>query len=207
MGIGEGGLGTKTIVGIVVGIIIVVGIGIYFTRGISQIITKDPSEIVLSLNDVPSGYTVASTSRVTGPQEAAEQLHPNDVSLFQEWGFEVRYGIMFESPDRTIMISSNATRYSNVDGAKAAFDYRRGVVSDQIVPIPETIADESFATYYYQRGYPGLTPDTKMYNVYFRKSNVVVFTSLIHFIIEQDNLDVYGLDNVVQWAKLSESRV
>jgi len=203
---GQKGIGTLIIVGIIfiVSAIAIAGIGVYFvTKGEAPtggegaptggLITKNPSEMTLTLGDLSSRYRLDFEQFINGPTNAAEQLTPNSVTTWQSWGFEVSCHRDFKSDVLiyTIDIWNFVDRYSSSAGAKSSYEYRYSVLSNRLTSMTETIGDQSFAIY----TPAGILPET--YGVYFRKNNV--FAGIV-----VERLD---LADAVLYAHIVESRI
>jgi hypothetical protein len=94
-----------------------------------QLITKDPTLMVLTLSDVPSGYSTHITdNRFVGAQEIVKFYQPlpgfplteeSNPSFWENFGFEVGYIRLFTRGDNSI--TSTAFRFSSVEGAEAFY--------------------------------------------------------------------------------------
>jgi len=159
----------------IISIIVVAGVVIYL-KGTQSLVTKDPSEMALSLNELSSDYWLDNELYIYGPSEAAEQLSPSSEAIWSNWGFEISIHRYFHRKDwlgneTSIGVMCWVDRYSSIDGAKKSYDYRYNLVSEggDLYLMSETIGEESYAIS------STLPLDTiHTYGVFFRKKNVFV---------------------------------
>jgi len=124
---------------------------------------QDPADINLDSSDL-TGFTLTHDQIIEGPLEAAEQLSPYSETTFTNWGFEVGSHRTHEKTFYGVISAwSCVHRFSTVQGAKSALDFRHDALSEHIIPMAETIGDESFAI---------RQTSLDIYGIYFRKSNI-----------------------------------
>ena len=184
-------------ISVIIALVIVAGCLILIDRNrpITEnpsLITKNPSDMMLTLGDLSSNYKLDFEQFVNGPEEAAEQLTPNSVTVWSNWGFEVSCHRTFkdDSFGTTKEIWPSVDRYSSIDGAKSSYEYRKSILSDQLQPMTETIGDESFAAH--------TTLDLfDIDAVYFIKNNIFVNITVNHL----------SLTDAILYAHIVESRI
>ena len=162
--------------------ILVTGAAIYLvTKGEeerdTQLITKDPSEMVLTLDDLPSGYTVISE----GPVSEFENSYHRDflwIDNYTSLGSEVR---------RFLTIGEAESFYNSKYNESLQREIENAV---KILSLPENIGDQSFAVDEWAMEVP-------CYDIYFRKANVVGYVGTYHM----------GIKDAIQYAYLMENKI
>jgi hypothetical protein len=159
----------------------------------TNLITKDPSVMMLTLGDLSSDYTLSVNQFFNTPEEVAAQSHPNSATVWRNWGFEAGADRLFE---KTFLgdyyyVASNVEKFSNINGAQSDYEYTKSNLSDYLQPMTETIGDESFAAYIPS----SLLGD--MNGVYFRIKNVFVAIILTRL----------SMQDAILYAHIVESRI
>jgi hypothetical protein len=157
----EKGVRTVVVVIVVMVAILVTGAAVYLVTKegeASQLITKDPSEMVLTLDDLPSDYVIHSEGLITG--------------------YENSYFRRFEKTGYYNYISSGIYGFLTTGEAEAFYnseynEFSQGENEWEVQSLSETIGDQSFAIHY-------LSMETESYEIYFRKTNVVAYVNILY---------------------------
>jgi len=187
------GIGTIIIIAIIVTVSAIAIAGIVsYLKGTQSLVAKDPSEMALSLKDLPVEYRLTSENIIDTAEEAAMEFTPHSARIWGDWGFEILCYRDFTGNPEYNGISCSVDRYSAIDGARNAYEYRYDVLSDEIVPMGETIGEQSFAAHSELFG-------LKSYGVYFREKNIFANVVIIG--------DYPNLADAVLYARIVESNI
>ncbi len=103
--------------------------------------TKDPADIILKLNDLPTGYSALGETSLTPDNWTLNVPY----STMQGFGYQTGLGRAYQSTGDNKSILSVALRFSSTDGAENAYDVLVAMVENfgDIVP-HSTIGDQSY---------------------------------------------------------------
>jgi hypothetical protein len=175
---------------VVIFVVAIVGIGWYFLTaygkevltngGTSNLITRDPAEMSLTLADFPTGW-----KKIEGTYFNLDNLYSQSRGLFNKqdlasWGYETGYRAVYDKPAENVGYLIRTLKFSKIDGAQNCFDIYHSLydailenMHENVVTYQADIGDRSEKHHYDFKYLP-----YEGWWIYFRKTNVVVSISL-----------------------------